>query len=564
MSITQTVVEQKVGAQNESISQPCGVNHAVSYCFGAPWSAISVSHTLGLTSRVNKATTVAVADTMSITQSMYQAHPLNHFLGLTQTVSAGKAHGVAQTLSIVQAITGESDFGRTITHDNVVSDAAAFYFDTACSRKNYNRYDGSGAGSAIPEMGLTFNANLALESLSGSKLSLAMRNPETDDRRRIGFQRINRETRGGELGVYRDPSWPDVQSLLFTIVALSDGKGGCPEKINNLLTFFQSTLGQEILIHDWEGITWRGVVTTPNETAVEDRDGWWTISFEFEGEDLDGSTGDQHLDMAQTVTAAWERVRTVTDAMSVVQTIGVSGIVPGASTQSVGVTDAVSGTLETVILDDDFSGSGATDLHGQSPDTGSSTWAAHTNYKADGSQTAVSSGAYYPFVPTSGTIYHIEWEARSLAENDGDETTFFLGEGLPASADNVGPGANGAVDPTTLKAGFVMRKIGVNQLNGCRLGDHWSGAADTVDFSDGTLKAEANDLDMRLVLDTRLGAGFWKATWYAKDTAVSTWTQVRGQVNMIDENITMVGWANDNATTTVNMNNISVTEKVTV
>jgi hypothetical protein len=66
MNIQQTVVEQKVGEQKESISQPCGVNHTVSYCFGAPWSAISVTHALGLTSQVNKGTSVAVVDAMSI------------------------------------------------------------------------------------------------------------------------------------------------------------------------------------------------------------------------------------------------------------------------------------------------------------------------------------------------------------------------------------------------------------------------------------------------------------------------------------------------------------------
>jgi hypothetical protein len=467
-------------------------------------------------------------------------------------------------LAIVQAITGESEFGRSLSHTGVVADAVAYYFDTSCSRKSYNRYDGAGAGSAIPAMGLTFDATIALESLSGTKQQLTLRNPETDDRRRVGFQRINRETRGGELGVYKDPSWPNLQSLLFTMVALSDGKGGCPEKINNLLSFFQSTLGQEILIHDWEGITWRGVVTTPNETAVEDRDGWWTISFEFEGVDLDGSTGDQHLDMDQTVSAAWDRVRAVTDALTLTETVGVSGIVPGAGTHAMAVTQSWTGTLETPILEDDFSGGAGTDLHGQSPDTGASTWTAHTNYKADGSQTAIPGGAYYPFVPVSGTIYHIEWEPRTLAENTGDETTFFLGEGLPADADNIGPGAYGGVDPTTLKAGFVLRNVGGTQLNGCRLGDHWSGAADTADFSDATLKAEADNIDLRLVLDTRLGAGFWKATWYAKATADPTWTEVRSETNMFDESITTVGWANDNATTTVNMNSISIIEKVTV
>jgi hypothetical protein len=554
MSITQTVVEQKVGQQLESVSQPCGVNHTVSYCFGTPWSAISITDALGLTSSVGLGIPVAVVDAMSIVQEMYQANPLNHFLGLTQVVSYGRAYGLADTMTIVQTLEGESDFPRTVTDTGVVSDAVAYYFDDPCTRKNYNRY------GDIPAMKLTFDANFVLESLSGTKQTLSMRSPETDDRRKIGFQRVNRETRGGELGVYRDPAWPDVQTLGFTIVALADGVN-CPDKINALLAFFQSTLGQEILIHDWEGITWRGVVTTPNETAVEDQSHWWTMSFEFEGIELDGSGPDQRMEVEQTVAANWERVRTVTDALTISEVIAISGILPEADTDAMNVVQALVGEVWTPILEDDFSGAGAA-LHGTSPDVGSATWTAHSNYLDNGTQTAINAGAYYPFVPVSGKIYHIEWEPRSLAENSYDETTFFLGEGLPVGTDPVGPTAYGKSDPTTLKAGFVLRDVASTQRNACRLGDYYSGIADTVDFTDGTLKAEADDIDLRLVLDTRLGAGFWKATWYAKDTGDSTWTQVRAQTNLIDENITMVGWANDNTTTTVTMNSISIIEKV--
>lgn len=554
-----------IGPINISLTQHAGIRDAVSFCFGAPWAAVELTDTLSFTQVMGIGRPESLTSTLGLTDEAFRILPGNHELNFQQFVSIGKGTSVSDIISFLDTLQTENDFSRSLSDTNFIQDAMAYYIDNPCSKKEYNQFEGEGAlSTGIPEKPLTFNAKFSLETLTGPKELLQLRNPETDDRHRIGYTRINRETRGGELSVFSDPIWPEVHTLLFTLTALSDGKGGCPEKINNLLTFFQTNLGKEILLHDWEGISWRGIITTPNEVAVEDRDGWWTISFEFEGSQLDGSQGDQSLAITDTVLLNADWGRSLGHTLGITDDIAVSGILAESLSDDLGISQSISGTRETPVLEDNFSGLVSDPLNITVPDTGTSTWVAHSSYKADGSQTAINSGAYYPFAPSSGTIYHIEWQPRLLSESDGLETTLFLAEGLNASANNEGSTAYGGSDPTTLKAGFVLRKIGANQLNACRMGDNTSGESDTVDFSDVTLKAESNDIDLRLELDTIGGAGNWKVTWFAKDIADSVWVEVRPEIDLLSEDITAVGWANNNTTTTVDLDNISIIEKVNV
>lgn len=546
-------------------AQPLGIFDHAHACIATPWAAIEVAHTLDLSHWVNIPYFESVSDVITFTDSGNNINTVYHSLGLIQSVVAGTGIVLTSVMALTDTLDPEIGYTRGAAHTTLLKDAFTYYIDSGCARGQYNRFEGCGEVAGIEEEPLTFDADFALESLTGTKDLLYLRSPETDDKQRIGYNRINRETRGGELNVYQDSTWPQTHSLLFTIVALSDG--GClPDKIGSLMDFFQNHLGEEIMIHDWEGLTWSGVVTTPNETAVEDRDGWWTISFEFEGVAIDGSQGDQQMAITDSVGLAADWVRSATDdvGLSDAAMASILGTIEESVVQDLGISDAVTGSHEHPTLEDDFSGGAGTDLHGQAPDVGTSVWSAHTNYKADGSQTGVNSGAYYPFAPASGKVYYIEWEARSLAENNGDETRFFLGEGLNSLPDDEGGYANGNTDPTTLKAGFVLREVAATQQNACRRGDVLDGQADTVNFTSTPLKIEADDIDLRLVLDTSLGAGHWATAWYAKDPLDSAWTEVRASAALLDEDITMLGWSNDNSTTTVDMDNISIIERATL
>lgn len=552
-----------IGPINIDLFHNLAIHDGVNYCYGASTEPYVIEDILHFKHYTGIGHPESVTDVISFTDAVYRIWTFEQSINFNQDTAAGRNIIAENTLELVSTLYTDNLLTVSIVHPNFLEHALAYYVDNSCAKKLYNKFEGTGEASGIPEEPLTFDADFVLESLSGTKESLILRKPETDDRQRIGFQRINRETMGGELNVFSDTNWPKVHSLLFTIVALSNGD--ClPDKIGDLMTFFQDHLGEEILLHDWEGISWRGVITTPNEVATEDRDGWWTISFEFQGEALDGSQGDQKMEFAQTIGMNADWSRSLSDDIGLLDAVigTILGTIAISLSDDLGMTDTVEGVLEHKILEDDFSGAGAA-LDGTSPDVGSSVWSAHANYKDNGTQTAINSGAYYPFAPESGHIYTIEWETSAIAENDGDEIRCFLGEGLNADPDNVGATAYGNADPTTLKAGFILRTI-TTQRNACRLGDDYDGLVDTADFDDATLKTEDDAIDLRLVLDTTGGAGNWTVAWYAKDPLDSTWTQVRSEADLLSEDITMVGWSNNNTNTTITMDDIRIIEEVSI
>jgi len=77
-------------------------------------------------------------------------------------------------------------------------------------------------------------------------ITVTLREPEFDNKDRLRFQRINRETRGGTLIVFADPIWPKVQQLTLEFTSLKE------EEAQSLLTFIAATLGKEVGLRDWE------------------------------------------------------------------------------------------------------------------------------------------------------------------------------------------------------------------------------------------------------------------------------------------------------------------------
>lgn len=88
--------------------------------------------------------------------------------------------------------------------------------------------------------------------------SLTLRTPNFGDRDRNQSNRINRESRGGSLTVFRDPKWPSQRTLVMDFSAIKDSE------VDDLLLFLENTLGQKIGFRDWQGRQWAGIIVTPD------------------------------------------------------------------------------------------------------------------------------------------------------------------------------------------------------------------------------------------------------------------------------------------------------------
>ena len=251
----------------------------------APWGVGGVAQTLSFVSDFTTARPASASNTLTLTDEAIASYGLDSTLAFVSTVSGGISHPVEQDLGITQVISrAGSEWVRSATSSMTLSSSAnAWSGDDKCFRRL--------GSSNVP---IAAAGDLTLTSLDGA-YSIVLRNPETDNSRRTAFDRVLRETRGGDLIVFRDTGWNVVQTLLFTITAIKT------TTLSNLQTFFLNTLGKEISLTDWLGEEWTGVVTRPDETFTEDRDGYWTFAFEFEGSKADGSFVYQNLGLTQEV-----------------------------------------------------------------------------------------------------------------------------------------------------------------------------------------------------------------------------------------------------------------------
>lgn len=247
-----------------------------------------------------------LSDTLDLIQEVARIHALSDEISFTQNFGFQTGDtDPSQQIAFAHSITSSSSvFRRNLAHEGVISHSFSYYIPAPCATKAYNRFDGEGTGAGIEEKRLDSPGTFTLETIGSPKTILQLRNPETDNRDRLGFSRINRETRGGELNFFSDPIWGKVNTLLFTIVALKK------EKITALQSFLQDTLGLEVKLHDWTGTVWNGVITTPGEVATEDGKNAWAISFEFEGIPYPGQAPDVGISFSQITSAAgsiWNR-----------------------------------------------------------------------------------------------------------------------------------------------------------------------------------------------------------------------------------------------------------------
>ena len=110
--------------------------------------------------------------------------------------------------------------------------------------------------------------------------TLVLRNPELNNQEKFQFARINRSTRGGDLTVFADSTWPKQETLKVQIEALTTAQK------DSLVTFLDDSLGLEIGLLDDENRQWRGIITQPDAdiTDVTGDGCTYAVIFEFEGE----------------------------------------------------------------------------------------------------------------------------------------------------------------------------------------------------------------------------------------------------------------------------------------
>lgn len=94
--------------------------------------------------------------------------------------------------------------------------------------------------------------------------TVTLPSPEFNNSNRVSATRIQTESRGGDEILFRDSDWPVDEELAWTFTNITEA-----QKIA-LQTFIANTLGFEILVRDYEGLVWLGILTNPDVEFVQD------------------------------------------------------------------------------------------------------------------------------------------------------------------------------------------------------------------------------------------------------------------------------------------------------
>ncbi len=271
-----------------------------------------------------------VTSTMNLTDLAYMSF-IVQVINFTHEAIGGKSSGVQHhTLTFTQAVLQGGTFRRMITQDLGVDHALTYFEDTPCNRKNYTPFMGENASGA-PPASLTdpqFDTSpgdadrfLIYWPARGARTDeVSIRAPQFGNRDRNAYTRVNRETRGGRLVVYADPTWPQIRTMAVTVVGLLKAE------VDEIQTLFYAHLGQLIGITDWYGYEWEGVIMDPQEPAVQDGKERWTITFQFEGQIIEGYSPGHNLGVEGA--APVSKDPGANDALGLTQTLGGSWPAP--------------------------------------------------------------------------------------------------------------------------------------------------------------------------------------------------------------------------------------------
>lgn len=191
----------------------------------------------------------SAADVLGLAQAVQASRGLDSFLNLTQTVSLVRdiAFPAATQIGFVQNV--------AVWKHNSLAPVIAI--------------------PAVPEFTPVV--------LTGAGRTITLRVPEFGNTDSIELSRIQRNSRAGDLIIWRHPSWPKAEKWKYSFQNLSERQS------KDFLAFIDATLGQEITLTDHEGVSWSGIIVTPEAPVSQEgpdagvRCGGFNCEFEFQG-----------------------------------------------------------------------------------------------------------------------------------------------------------------------------------------------------------------------------------------------------------------------------------------
>lgn len=287
------IAEFNISIVRRDVSQNLGLTDGVEY--GYLVRNMIVDQDLGVTDATGFVQEFSVTQELGLTDEARFTDTFSD-LGLTDVAEWGYGYDVAHALNLTDEVFVNKILFQTVSEPSFLTQAVTYFVESRCNRYNFTQFHGEGGNTPAAKK-LNYKNRFLIQSLDDGEI-IQLRNPETDDRRRYAFNRVNRDYFDGSADVFVDDSWAVEETQIYTIIATKR------DDLETLFTFLSGNLGREVLIKDWRGVTWIVIITNPGEVYTEDSEGYWTIDFEVTGVAVDGEYVLQPLGVTQAVSRA--------------------------------------------------------------------------------------------------------------------------------------------------------------------------------------------------------------------------------------------------------------------
>ena len=243
----------------------------------------SLSHSLILVDEVRRVLpTQNLSHTLTLTDQVVGSVGLSTNLVLSQSVSYAHSKGLATTLSLADSVVATSVRAFSFSHTlNLIHSVIGYNYtsilnDGLCTYAPIISY-----GTPIPATApiLSNNTTITLTyPFTSPSLTLTLRVPEYEDTEKDGYNRVIRESRGGDLKVFRQSIWPLSKLVNYEIIFNKN------QQVLDFINFISVSVGQEIGLLDYYNRQWKGIIIPPEVNTTHASRSNRIINLEFEGE----------------------------------------------------------------------------------------------------------------------------------------------------------------------------------------------------------------------------------------------------------------------------------------
>lgn len=222
--------------------------------------------------------TKSVSNTVVVNQTIAPSRLFVDNVNVVDVLLYEKGVYGVDTINIVDTVTTKLQQALSLSHSIALTHGIGYFLTQAIRSSCPPTKSWAPNGNLGAEPTLVHRSGVILTYPYTSPVwSLQLRSPEFNDLQKKSYRRIIRETRGGNLRIYRNSTWPKFDTLSYSINLLSEVDA------NKFLKFLSESLGQEVGLLDYESRQWRGIITTPDTNVEYSPHRVRSITFEFEG-----------------------------------------------------------------------------------------------------------------------------------------------------------------------------------------------------------------------------------------------------------------------------------------